>query len=111
LRPTIRIAKVVSDAISHPRQDSATGYARAALATRAGQDGRLRVVAIEELRADELGHPRRRALPRTAQVATDGVDIGVALGVPDDHSCLLGARIPDAVVARSASWRSSPRSC
>jgi hypothetical protein len=54
------------------------------------------VVAIEELRADELGHPRRRALPRTAQVATDGVDIGVALGVPDDHSCLLGARISDA---------------
>ena len=54
---TDRIAKVVSDAISYPRQDSAAGYARAALATRAGQAGRLRVVAIEELRADELGDP------------------------------------------------------
>ena len=57
---TDRIAKVVSDAISYPRQDSAAGYARAALATRAGQDGRLRVVAIEELKADELGDPLGR---------------------------------------------------
>jgi hypothetical protein len=57
---TDRIAKVVSDAISYPRQDSAAGYARAALATRAGQSGRLRVVAIEELEADELGDPLGR---------------------------------------------------
>jgi hypothetical protein len=48
---TDRIAEVVADAISYPRQTSATGLARAALATRAGQDGRLRLVAIEELHA------------------------------------------------------------
>jgi hypothetical protein len=54
------IAKVVADAISYPRQDSAAGYARAALATRAGQDGRLRVVAIEELRADQAQDPMAR---------------------------------------------------
>ena len=57
---TDRIAEVVSVAISHPRQDSAAGYARAALATRAGQDGRLRVVTIEELPADELTDPLAR---------------------------------------------------
>jgi hypothetical protein len=206
---TDRIAKVVSDAISHPRQDSAAGYARAALATRAGQDGRLRVVAIEELRADELtdplgrlvflvhlegseagwttsrpvtacyeaefsfygviGSPQRLACPGDAapitppptqpkpkivipdgadeiveqvltgasptprveevraalvealgkaaadaatgpqhllpapQVATDGTGIGVALAAPDDHSCLLGARIDGKVLV----WRPS----
>lgn len=206
---TDRIAKVVSDAISYPRQDSAAGYARAALATRAGQAGRLRVVAIEELRADELGDPLgrlvflvhlegseagwtrsppvtacyeaefsfygvigsprrmvcprdatpitppatqptpqiaipdgadevveqvltaaaptpraeavrgalaealgrvspdalpgRRPLPPTPQVATDGTDIGLALAAPDDHSCLLGARIDGKVLV----WRPS----
>jgi hypothetical protein len=57
---TDRIAKVVSDAISYPYQKSAAGYARVALATRAGQDDRLRVVAIEELKADELGDPLGR---------------------------------------------------
>ena len=51
---TDRVAKVVSDAISYPRQESAAGYARAALATRAGHDGRLRVVAIEELKRMSL---------------------------------------------------------
>lgn len=61
---TDRIAKVVADAISYPRQDSAAGFARAALATRAGQDGRLRVVAIEELRADELEDPLARLVFR-----------------------------------------------
>ena len=59
-RETDRIANVVSDAISYPRQDSAAGYARAALATRAGQDGRLRVLAIEELKAGKLGDPLGR---------------------------------------------------
>lgn len=206
---TDRVAKVVSDAISYPRQESAAGYARAALATRAGQDGRLRVVAIEELKADELGDPlgrlvflihlegseagwttsppvtacykaefsfygvidspRRmvcpqnaspvtppptqstpqiaipdgvdevveqvltaatptpraeairgalaealsraspdtlpggRPLPPTPQVATDGTSIGVALAAPDNHSCLLGARIDGKVLV----WRPS----
>src|SRR5215213_1083665 len=55
---TDRIAKVVADAISYPRQSSAAGFARAALATRAGQDGRLRVVAIEELPADDPRDPQ-----------------------------------------------------
>lgn len=40
----LRIVTVVSSAISWPRQDSADGYARAAQETRAGQDGRLRVI-------------------------------------------------------------------
>jgi hypothetical protein len=206
---TDRIAKVVSDAISYPYQKSAAGYAQAALATRAGQDGRLRVVAIEERHADKLGDPLgrlvflvhlegseagwtksrpvtacyqaefsfygvidsprrmvcprdaapvappptqptpqvaipdgadevveqvltaaapapraeairgalaealdrasrdappgRRALPPTPQVSTDGTNIGVALALPDDHSCLLGARIDGQVLV----WRPS----
>ena len=57
---TDRIAKVVADAISYPRQDSAAGYASAALATRAGRYGRLRVVAMEDLPADEAQDPRAR---------------------------------------------------
>ena len=55
---TDRIATVVADAISYPRQSSAAGFARAALATRAGQDGRLRVVATEELPADDPRDPQ-----------------------------------------------------
>ena len=57
---TDRIAEVVSRAISYPRQDSAAGYARAALATRAGQAGTLRLVAIEELKAGEPTDPLGR---------------------------------------------------
>jgi hypothetical protein len=47
--------------------------------------------------------PGRRPLPPTPQVATDGADIGVALAAPDDHSCLLGARIDGKVLV----WRPS----
>lgn len=54
---TDRIAQVVSDAISYPRQDSAMGYARAAAATTAGQDGRLAVVEVTELTAEDLSDP------------------------------------------------------
>lgn len=54
---TDRIAQVVSDAISYPRQDSGTGYARAAATTTAGQDGRLIVVEVTELTAEELSEP------------------------------------------------------
>jgi hypothetical protein len=57
---TDRIAKVVADAISYPRQDSAAGFARAALATRAGRSGRLRLVAMEELPADDPQDPLAR---------------------------------------------------
>lgn len=61
---TARVARVVSDAISHPRQESAAGYARAALATNAGRDGRLRLLAVEELRADKLEDPLARLVFR-----------------------------------------------
>jgi hypothetical protein len=45
---TDRVAEIVALAIDFPRQDDATGYARAAAATRAGQDGRLSVVGVGE---------------------------------------------------------------
>ena len=54
---TDRVAQVVSDAISFPRQESAMGYARAAAATTAGQDGQLTVVEVTELTAEELSDP------------------------------------------------------
>jgi hypothetical protein len=54
---TDRIAQVVSDAIAWPRQESATDYARAAVATSAGQDGRLTVIGVSELEADDLSDP------------------------------------------------------
>ena len=54
---TDRVARVVSDAIAWPRQDSAMGYARAAAATTAGQDGRLTVIEVTELEADEPTDP------------------------------------------------------
>ncbi len=47
---TDEIAQVIALAIDFPRQDDATGYARAAVATRAGQDGRLAVVRVSEKR-------------------------------------------------------------
>ena len=47
---TDRVAEIVALAIDFPRQDDATGYARAAAATRAGQDGRLAVVGVGEKR-------------------------------------------------------------
>jgi hypothetical protein len=54
---TDRVARVVSDAIAWPRQESAMGYARAAASTTAGQDGRLTVVEVTELEADDLSTP------------------------------------------------------
>jgi hypothetical protein len=59
-RETDRIARVVSDAISFPRQETAAGYAEAAAATSAGQDGRLTVIDVEELDAEELDDPLGR---------------------------------------------------
>jgi hypothetical protein len=61
---TDRVARTVSTAISHPRQDSAAGYARAALDTGAGRSGTLSVVAMEELRADKLEDPLARLVFR-----------------------------------------------
>jgi hypothetical protein len=54
---TDRIARVVSDAIGWPQQASAMGYARAAVQTTAGQDGRLTVVEVTELKADTPEEP------------------------------------------------------
>jgi hypothetical protein len=59
---TDRIARVVADAISYPRQQSAAGYATAALATAAAKDGLLQVVKIEESDADELTDPLGRLI-------------------------------------------------
>jgi len=46
---TDRVARIVADAISFPRQSSAEGFARAALDTRAARDGRLAVVEATDL--------------------------------------------------------------
>lgn len=54
---TDRIARVVSDAISWPRQDTAMGLARAASGTTAGRDGRLTVVEVAELDAATQEEP------------------------------------------------------
>jgi hypothetical protein len=54
---TDRVAQVVSDAVAWRRQESAMGYARAAAATTAGRDGRLTVVEVTELTADEPTQP------------------------------------------------------
>jgi hypothetical protein len=54
---TDRVAQVVSDAIAWPRQESAMGYARAAADTTAAHDGRLTVVGVTELEADDLTEP------------------------------------------------------
>ncbi|HET6167151.1 MAG TPA: hypothetical protein VFE07_10010 [Marmoricola sp.] len=51
LHETDRVAQVVSDAISYPRQDSAAGFARAANDTAAARDGRLVVIGMHELKA------------------------------------------------------------
>ena len=51
---TSRIVRTVAVAISHPRHKTIAGYARAALDTRAGQDGRLSVVGMTSLEAPEL---------------------------------------------------------
>lgn len=57
---TDRIAQVVSDAISWPRHDSAIGYARAAADTTAAKDGRLTIVGVEELEAEDVEDPFAR---------------------------------------------------
>ncbi len=57
---TDRIADTVARAISSPRQSSANGFVRAALATHAGQDSRLTVVDAEELHATKVADPLAR---------------------------------------------------
>lgn len=76
---TDRIATVVADAISSPRQDTADGFVRAALATRAGADSRLIVVEVEELHADELVDPLARLI---FQVHLDASGTGLSSSDP-----------------------------
>jgi len=54
---TDRIADTVARAISSPRQNSADGFVRAALATHAGQASQLTVVEAEELHANKVADP------------------------------------------------------
>ena len=61
---TDRIARVVADAISYPRQESADALTRAAVDTSAGRDGRLSVLIAEDLQADELVDPLARLVFR-----------------------------------------------
>lgn len=61
---TDRVARVVADAISYPRQDSAAGFARAANDTTAAKDGRLTVIEVDELHADDLQDPLARLVFR-----------------------------------------------
>lgn len=61
---TDRIAETVAVAISYPHQSSAEGFARASWATAAGQDGRLEVIGVEELEADDPTDPIARLLWR-----------------------------------------------
>ncbi len=55
-----RVAQVVTDAISFPRQHSAAGYARAAADTTAARDGRLVVVEAREVRGRSREDPTAR---------------------------------------------------
>lgn len=61
---TDRIAETVAVAISYPQQTSAEGFARAALATAAGQDGRLAVVGVEPMAAQDPLDPIARLVWR-----------------------------------------------
>jgi hypothetical protein len=72
---TDRIAQVVADAISHPRRETADSLVRAALATEAGQDGRLTVITADDFEANELTDPLARLVLR---VQLDGARPGVA---------------------------------
>jgi hypothetical protein len=97
---TDRIAKVVADAIGYPRQDSAAGFARAALATRAGQDGRYYGI---------MGSPRRIACPRGATPVTPPTAAPKPrIAIPDGADELLervltgASRPPDAEKVHAA---------
>lgn len=61
------------DAIRSPRQDTADGLERAALATNAAQDGRLSVLEAEDLTPAELDDPRARLVFRVRIAASPNV--------------------------------------
>lgn len=64
LGETDRVARIVADAISYPRQDTAAGLARAANETAAARDGRLTVIELHELEAEDLEDPLARLVFR-----------------------------------------------
>lgn len=68
---TDRIAETVAVAISYPQQTSAEGFARASLATAAGHDGRLVVLELEELTAEEPTDPIARLVWRVHLPGTE----------------------------------------
>jgi hypothetical protein len=70
-READRVAQVVADAISYPRQSDADGFVRAAHDVRAGRDGRLTVVAMERSGDDELGDRLARLTFRVHLPAVD----------------------------------------
>lgn len=94
----VRIVTTVSTAISFPRQDSADGYARAAIATAAGQDGRLTVIAADPVDDDGSVQPRIATLVYRIAVGagepiclTQDYDRYGPAGEPEERTCLAGA--------------------
>lgn len=61
---TDRIARVVAEAISYPRQPDAVGLARAAAATRAAESGELTVVEARDLTEEYAEAPTARLVFR-----------------------------------------------
>ena len=74
---TDRIAATVARAISSPRQSSADGFVRAALATHAGQALRLTVIEAEELHANKVDDPLAR-LVFQVHLAASGTGFSVS---------------------------------
>jgi hypothetical protein len=72
-READRVARVVADAISYPRQSDADGFVRAAHDVQAGRDGRLTVVAKEGARE---GQPSERIARLTFRVFLAAEDDG-----------------------------------
>jgi hypothetical protein len=70
-REAHRVAEVVAQAISYPRQDDADGFVRAARAVRAAEDGRLTVVAKEGAAEHALGGRIARLTFRVHLAAVD----------------------------------------
>ncbi len=54
---TDRMARTFAQTVAYPHQDSARGYARAALDTTAGEQGKVVVLEMNEIPADELIDP------------------------------------------------------
>lgn len=81
---TDRVATIVSDAISFPRQDSANGFALAAMATSAGRSSTLTVVEAEEIQADTIDDALARLV---FQVHFDAQGVGTFSSTPAITAC------------------------